>query len=86
MLASWFVAQTKLEYSQNLMGASDLLEQLGVDRLPPLSMANVRTLLRAVMPLPQLTPEEATRQVAAHLFNRVQSRKSRLKNGKKPPA
>ena len=46
-------------------------------------MANVCTLLRAVLPLPQLTPEEATRQVARHLFNRTQSRKSRMKKDAK---
>jgi hypothetical protein len=49
-------------------------------------MANVRTLLRAVMPLPQLTPEDATRLVVEQLYDRTQVRKSRLKNGRKPPA
>jgi SRSO17 transposase len=76
VLACWFVAQTKLEWSEQYPPDPTLLQQMQVDRLPTLSMANVRELLRAVMPLPQLTPEEATRQVVAHLFQRTQSRKS----------
>jgi hypothetical protein len=42
-------------------------------------MANARELLRAAMPLPQLTVEAATDLVIKHLFNRTRSRKSRLK-------
>ena len=42
-------------------------------------MANVRSLLRAVMPLEQLNTEQAVDQVIEHLVNRTQSRKSRMK-------
>lgn len=86
VLACWFVAQTKLEWQEHYPPDPALLEQMQVDRLPRLSMANVRELLRAVMPLPQLTPEEATQQVVKHLFQRTQSRKSRLKKVRKPPS
>jgi SRSO17 transposase len=85
VLASWFIAQTKLEWAHECAPEESLAKQLQLDRLPTLSVANVRSLLRAVMPLPQLTPEEATRQVVRHLFNRAQSRKSRLKKGGSPP-
>jgi SRSO17 transposase len=85
IMASWFVAQTKYSWALQFPPEQALAQQLQIDRLAPLSIANVRTLLRAVLPLPQLTPEEATRQVVRHLFNRTQSRKSRLKNGKSPP-
>lgn len=78
VLASWFVAQTKLEWAQRSQRDPDLAEQFAVDVLPALSMANVRALLRSVMPLPELTPEEATRQVVKHLVNRTRSRKSRM--------
>jgi hypothetical protein len=44
-----------------------------------LSVANVRELLKAVMPLEQLTPEQATRLAAKHLVNRSYSTASRLK-------
>ena len=84
ILACWFVAQTKLEWQEQYPPDAALLQQLQVERLPTLSMANVREMLRAVLPLPQLTPEEASRQVVKHLFARTQSRKSRMKNLRKP--
>ena len=58
-----------------------LAVELGVEveELPGLSAANVRELLRAVMPLPQLTVKSATDLVIEHLLNRTRSRKSRLK-------
>lgn len=46
--------------------------------LPLLSVSNVRELLRAAMPLPQLSPLEAADLVIEHLINRTRSRKSRL--------
>lgn len=76
-LATWFVAQTKLEWRQQHPRDPGLEKELGVDHLPPLSMANIRELLRAVMPLPQLTVERATDLVVEHLVNRSRSRKSR---------
>ena len=85
VLACWFVAQTKLEWSQHYPPDPALLLQLEVERLPTVSMANVRELLRAVMPLPQLTPEAASRHVMTHLFQRTRSRRSRLKTLRKPP-
>ncbi len=42
------------------------IEQLEVIVLPALSMANVRELLKAVLPLKQLSPQEATRLVVQH--------------------
>jgi hypothetical protein len=47
--------------------------------LPALSVANVRELLRAVMPLKHLTEEQATERIIEHLLNRTRSRKSRIK-------
>lgn len=85
VMATWFVAQTKLEWAHKYPPDPALAQQMQVERLPSLSMANVRTLLRAVMPLPQLTPEEATRQVVQHLLNRTYSRKCRLKKAARPP-
>jgi hypothetical protein len=55
-----------------------LLSQF-TELLPALSVANVRKLLRAVMPLKQLTEEQATERVSEHLLNRTRSRKSRIK-------
>ena len=85
VLATWFVAQTKLDWMQQRPRDPSLVQDFAVDVLPALSMANVRTLLRSVMPLPDLTPEEAAQLVAKHLANRTSSRKSRMKTRARSP-
>ena len=82
ILASWFVAETRLDWQQRFQPSPDLLLQYEVEALPKISVANVRELLRASMPLPHLSPEEAARLVVSHLVNRVRSRKSRLRHRK----
>lgn len=79
ILAAWFVAETRLDWQKRFEQSPDLLVQYEVDALPKLSVANVRELLRASMPLPQLSPEEAANLVVNHLINRTRSRKSRLR-------
>ena len=78
-LVLWFVSQTKLNWRAAYPRDPVLLEQLEVFILPALSMANVRELLKAVLPLKQLSPSEATRLVVQHLVNRSRSIRSRLK-------
>ena len=78
-MASWFITETRLEWAQKYKRDPQLLEKYETDVLPALSMANVRELLRATMPLPQLTPLEAAELVVKHLDNRTRSRKSRLR-------
>jgi hypothetical protein len=78
-LALWFVAQTKLDWRAAYPRDPGLVEQLEVIVLPALSMANVRELLKAVLPLKQLSPSEATCLVVQHLINRSRSTRSRLK-------
>lgn len=78
ILASWFITETRLEWAENNPRDPFLLEQYQTDVLPNLSVANVRTLLRAVIPLPRLSPLEAAALVVEHLDNRTRSRKSRL--------
>jgi SRSO17 transposase len=79
IMASWFVAQTKHEWVQTYARDPELAQQLQVEVLPALSVANVRELLRAVLPLHQLSREEATRLVIKHLVNRSRSTACRLK-------
>jgi len=79
-LATWFITQTKLEWREKHPRDPELSKELGVDQLPALSTANIRELLRAVIPLPQLSREAATDLVVEHLVNRARSRKSRLKS------
>jgi SRSO17 transposase len=79
ILASWFVAETRLDWMQRLVRDPALLQHYEVDVLPLLSVSNVRALLRAAMPLSQLSPQEAAALVVEHLVNRTRSRKSRLR-------
>ena len=82
--ALWFVAQTKLVWAQSYARDPALAHQLEVEVLPALSTANVRELLKAVLPLPQLTPTEAMDLVITHLIHRARSTRSRLKSQVKP--
>jgi SRSO17 transposase len=79
ILASWFVTETRLDWAQQHPPDPQLLTHYDIAVLPTISVANVRTLLRAAMPLPQLSPAQAIELVAKHLDNRTRSRKSRLK-------
>lgn len=77
-LALWFIAETKLEWRTTYARDPELARELEVDVLPALSAANVREMLKAALPLPQLTPEQAAHLVARHLVNRARSTSSRL--------
>jgi SRSO17 transposase len=79
IMSMWFISQLKHEWSNKYPRDSKLSEELKVKLLPALSVANVRELLKAVMPLQQLTPEQATSLVVSHLVNRSYSTASRLK-------
>ena len=83
ILASWFVAETRLDWLRRFQQSPELMVQYQVDALPKLSVANVRELLRASLPLPQLSPEEAASLVVSHLVNRTRSPKSRLRRKSK---
>jgi SRSO17 transposase len=84
IMASWFITETRLDWAQAYERDPELLEALELDVLPALSMSNVRELLRAAMPLPQLTTTQAAQLVAKHLDNRARSRKSRMKRARSP--
>jgi hypothetical protein len=77
--ALWFVAGVKLGWQQTYARDPELLRQLEIEVLPALSPANVRDLMQAVLPLPQLTPQQARELVATHLVHRARSTRSRLK-------
>lgn len=79
VLATWFVAQVKHKWCQQMAGDTALAEQVAVRVLPALSIANVRALLQAALPLPQLSPAQAAQLVARHLLHRAHSTRSRLK-------
>lgn len=78
-LAVWFIAQTKLEWRQTYTRDPELARRLEIEVLPALSTANVRELLKSVLPLPVFTPEQATKRVIAQLVQRARSTASRAK-------
>lgn len=84
ILASWFITHTRLDWAHRFEQDPDLVAEYEVEILPRLSMANVRTMLLAAMPLPQLSSQEAAYLVVKHLDNRTRSRKSRLTSGSSP--
>lgn len=84
ILASWFIAETRLDWALEHPPDPALLDDYATDVLPPLSVANVREMLRAALPLPQLSPERSALLVVHHLDNRTRSRSSRLKRRFKP--
>jgi SRSO17 transposase len=81
-LALWFVAQTKLKMRSRCADSETITQQLGIHRVPDLSFANVRELLRQVFPLKTLSKSQAIELVTRHLVNRTKSTKSRLKGTK----
>ena len=80
ILALWFIAEIKLDWAAAHDRDPALLDEYEVSVLPALSVANVRMMLCAAMPLPHLSPLDAAALVVKHLDNRTRSRKSRLKN------
>ena len=79
ILATWFVAETKLDWARDHPRDPSLTTDFATDRLPDLSVANVRAMLRAAMPLPDLTADRAAALVVEHLVNPTRSRRSRRK-------
>lgn len=84
IMASWFITETRLAWRHKFAPEPDLLLLYEIEILPNLSVANVRTLLRASLPLPQLSPLQAAQLVIKHLVNRIRSRKSRLLKARSP--
>ena len=70
VLATWFIAETKLDWARQAVRDPSLARQFEVEVLPMLSVANAREMLRAAMPLPQLTPEQATTRLGRWLAGR----------------
>ena len=84
ILASWFVAETRLDWAVEFPPDSQLLRDYETDVLPRLSLSNVCELLRAALPLRQLSTQEAAALVIQHLDNRTRSRRSRLRRHSGP--
>jgi hypothetical protein len=79
-LALWFVMSVRREWARQYPRSEELKAELGLSKLPALSVANIRELLRAVMPLRRLTRVEARRLVKRHLVGRARSTRSRCRS------
>ncbi len=82
--ATWFIAEVKLQWHAQYPRDPSLQQQFELEVLPLLSTANVRDMLAAALPLPQMTPELSQQLVAQHLVNRARSTRSRHKKSQKP--
>lgn len=78
-LALYFVMSVRRQWAKKYPRAEELKEEYAIDKLPALSVANLRELLLSVIPLATLTPRRARRLVLRHLRNRACSTRSRRK-------
>jgi len=78
-IALIYTADVKHQQRQHFAPKDQLVAELGVNRLPDLSLANVKELIRAVMPLPSLTKEQATQKVVTTLFLRAKDTASKIR-------
>lgn len=79
LLALYFVEEVRNQWQRKYPADPLLLNSFSVEVLPRLSVANIRTLLRARFPLIPDTVEEAQRKVVDRLVNRTRCRRSYLR-------
>ena len=79
-VALLYMADLKMKLRQNQCTIQQAQEQFpDVQKLPDLSLSNVKELLKATFPLPSLNKKQAVDLVIEHLFRRTQSTQSRQK-------
>jgi len=78
-LALYFVMRVRRQWAEKYPRSEGLKEVFGIAKLPALSVANIRELLAAVLPLQRFTPEQAVGVVIGHLENRARSTGSRCR-------
>jgi SRSO17 transposase len=76
--ATWFIAGVKLKWRREYPRDPLLAQEFELKVLPALSTANVRDLMMAARPLPEMTPVRARELVVTHLVNRARSTSSRV--------
>jgi SRSO17 transposase len=78
-IALVFMADVKMGQRMNYSPPSEVEKHLNIPKLPDLSLANVKELMKTVFPLPQLTKEEAVEKVIQILWKRSKSTESKHK-------
>jgi hypothetical protein len=76
-IALVFMAEVKIEQKKHYAPPLEVKEQLNIPKLPDLSLANVKELMKAVFPLPQLSKEEAVEKIIQTLWKRAKSTESK---------
>ena len=82
-VASLYIADMKIAFrkqQQDVQAVQQVLPDL--QKLPDLSLANVKELLRAAFPLPDVSKETAVQLVVNHLFNRSRATQSKTRKAK----
>lgn len=82
-LALWFVSEIKLNWSLKYPRDTALARDLDIRMLPALSTANIREMLKAVLPLPRLSVTQARQVVIKHLVARSRSTSCRLRQDRR---
>lgn len=77
-----FMAKVRLGQREQYAPQQEVERDLGFGKLPDISLANVKELMRSVMPLPRLSQKEAREKVVQTLFDRSRSKASRVKKKK----
>jgi len=75
----YFVMLVRRQWAEKHPRAKELKGELKTEKLPALSVANIRELLAAVLPVRRFTPEQAVRVVIDHLNHRARSTGSRCR-------
>jgi len=81
-VALMFMAQVKLAQRPLYDKPEKVKRETQLNRLPDISLANVKELMRSVMPLPELTKKQARQKVIQTLFDRTLSTASRIRKQK----
>lgn len=79
-MALVFMADIKIDQRKNYVKQDIVNEELKIPQLPDLSLANVKELMKAIFPLPQLSKEQAVQKIINTLFKRAKATRSKFKS------
>ena len=77
-MALVFMADIKIDQRKNYVKKDIVNEELKIPQLPDLSLANVKELMKAIFPLPQLSKQQAVQKVINTLFKRAKATRSKF--------
>lgn len=82
-VALLYIADMKIAFRKQQQDIQTVQQQFpDLQKLPDLSLANVKELLRAALPLPEVSKKMAVQLVVNHLFNRSRATQSKTRKTK----